>query len=131
MGNKIYASFDNSDNGVVKNKRGSTNVSFDGHALAPYDLFLGGYVTCLHSTFKGIANKKRIPFASVNYEVLGIKRDEVPTFLNEVITKVEFTGVEKDKEKGIEKSLRLAERYCSISATIKLIADMKFEIIFK
>jgi len=131
MANKIKVSFDKGLNGVLENKRGKTNISFDGSALAPYDLFLGGFASCLHATFKGIAEKKRILFESVSYEVVGIKREEVPTYLEEVIIKIEMTGVEKSKEKAIEKSMSLAERYCSISALINQVAEMKLEIIFK
>jgi len=131
MANKVKVSFDNGANGVLENKRGKTDISFDGKALAPYDLFLGGFASCLHATFKSIVEKKRIPFESASYTVVGIKREEVPTFLKEVIINIEMTGVEKSKEKSIIKSMALAERYCSISSLVDKVAEMKFEIVFK
>ena len=131
MAYNIKSIFRNENNGVIESKNGSTSVSFEGKSFSPYELFLGGYASCLHSTFKSIADKKRIPFEGVTYDVTGLKREEIPTLLKELTTVITFTGVAKDKEKAIEKSMSLAERYCSISAMIKMIADMKFEIIFK
>jgi len=127
----IKTAFGNENYGTVESKGGKTTVSFEGDALAPYELFLGGYASCLHSTFKGIANKKRIYFEGVSYDITGVKRTEIPTLLKEVTTIITFTGVDKNKEKAIEKSMTLAERYCSISALLNTIADMKYEIIFK
>ncbi len=127
----IESIFGNEDHGIIESQNGSTTVSFEGKGFSPYELFLGGYVSCLHSTFKSIADKKRISFEGVTYDVTGIKREEVPTLLKVLTTIITFTGVPKEKEKGIEKSMRLAERYCSISAMINMIAEMKYEIIFK
>ncbi len=133
MAYNIISIFGNKEHGIIKNKNGNTTVSFEGKSLSPYELFLGGYASCLHSTFKSIAEKKRIPFAGVTYDVTGLKREEIPTLLKELRTVITFKGVkkEKEKEKAIEKSMRLAERYCSISAMINMIAEMKFEIIFE
>ena len=127
----IKSSFDNGNNGIVESANGKAETSFEGKSLSPYELFLGGYSSCLHSTFKSIADKKRIVFSSVTYDVVGIKREEIPTLLKELNTVIIFTGVAKEKEKAIEKSMALAERYCSISAMINMIAEMKYEIIFK
>ena len=131
MAYNIKSIFGNENNGIIESKNSSTSVSFEGKSFSPYELFLGGYASCLHSTFKSIADKKRIPFEGVTYDVTGLKREEIPTLLKELTTVITFTGVAKDKEKAIEKSMSLAERYCSISAMIKMIAEMKFEIIFK
>ncbi len=131
MAYNIKSVYGNEDNGTVESKNGSTSVSFEGKSFSPYELFLGGYVSCLHSTFKSITDKKRIYFEGAAYDVTGVKREEIPTTLKELTTIVTFTGVEKDKEKAIEKSMTLAERYCSISAMINMVAEMKFEIIFK
>ena len=131
MAYNVKSIFGNEDNGIIESKNGTTTVSFEGKSFSPYELFLGGYTSCLHSTFKSITDKKRITFESAHYDVTGVKREEVPTLLKELITIITFTGVAKDKEKAIEKSMRLAERYCSISAMINMIAEMKYEIVFK
>ena len=131
MANQIKMSFDNSTNGIVESENGKTKVSFSGNGLAPYELFLGGYASCLHATFKGIATKKKATFESVEYDVIGVKRDLVPTMLETLTTVVTITGVEESKQKAIIKSMEMAERYCSISALISKVAEMKSEIIFK
>lgn len=131
MAYNIKSIFGNEDYGIIENKNGTVQVSFEGKSNSPYELFLGGYASCLHSTFKNIADKKRIPFEGVTYDVTGIKREEIPTMLKSLTTIVTFTGVPKEKEKAIEKSMALASRYCSISAMIKMIADMEYKIIFK
>ncbi len=131
MAYNITSTYGNENHGIVESKNAKTTVSFEGKSFSPYELFLGGYASCLHSTFKSITDKKRIHFEGVTYNVTGLKREEIPTLLKELKTIITFTGVEKDKEKAIEKSMTLAERYCSISAMINMVAEMKFEIIFE
>jgi len=131
MAYNIKSVYGNEDHGIVESKNGTTTVSFEGKSFSPYELFLGGYASCLHSTFKSIADKKRVYFEGVTYDVTGTKREEIPTLLKELVTIITFTGVEKEKEKAIIKSMTLAERYCSISAMINMIAEMKYEIVFK
>lgn len=131
MANQIKMSFDNGNDGLLESDNGKTEVSFRGNGLAPYELFLGGYASCLHATFKGIAAKKKVTFESATYDVVGVKRDLVPTMLETLTTVVTITGVEESKQKAIIKSMTMAERYCSISALISQVAEMKSEIIFK
>lgn len=131
MAYQIKASFDASNQGILESNGGKTAISFTNEGLAPYELLLGGFASCLHATFKSICSKKRLEFEHVDYNVVGVKREEIPTLLKEVTTVVTITGVNKDKEKAIQKAMEQAERYCSISATLKTIAEMKFEIIFK
>lgn len=131
MANKVNVSFDDSNQGILTSDGGSTKISFTNEGLAPYELFLGGFASCLHATFKGICGKKRLSFDSVTYDVVGTKREEVPTLLENVTTVITITGVLEEKQDAITKSMELAERYCSISATINMIAEMKFDIIFK
>jgi putative redox protein len=131
MANNIEVSFLDSTEGIVNNETMNTNVSFTGKGFAPYELFLGGFASCLHATFMGIANKRRLKYESVKYQVTGEKREEVPTLLKFVKTTITATGVaEKDQKKFI-KSMEQAEKYCSISATIKMIAETEFEINFE
>jgi len=131
MANEVKVSFDKNHNGLLQSAGAETKLSYRGDAFAPYELFLGGFASCLHATFLGIAKKKRLEFEEVNYEIYGTKRDEVPTLLNYLKTTVTFKGVAEGKQNAIIKSMELAEKYCSISATIAKIADMEFEYIFK
>jgi len=131
MANQIKLSFDNGNDGLLESKSGKTEVSYIGNGLEPYELFLGGFASCLHATFKGIVAKKKLTFESAIYDVIGVKRETVPTTLETLTSIVTITGVEEGKQKAIQKSMDMAERYCSISALISEVADMKFEIIFK
>lgn len=131
MANQIKLSFDNGSDGLLESKNGKAEVSYRGNGLEPYELFLGGFASCLHATFKGIVTKKKLTFESAVYDVVGVKREVVPTMLETLTTVVTITGVEESKQKAIQKSMDMAERYCSISALINQVAEMKFEIIFK
>jgi putative redox protein len=132
MANQINLSFDNGTEGTVSNKNTEIGVSFTGQSFAPYELFLGGYASCLHATFKGIMAKRRLDFETVTYDVIGHKREEVPTILNKLETTVTISGTDPNKEKQIRKSMETAERYCSISATINQIgAEMILNMVFK
>lgn len=131
MANEIKVTFDKNHNGNLKVENYETKLSFRGDGMAPYELFLGGFASCLHATFLGIATKKRLEFEDVTYDVYGTKREEVPTLLNYVKTTITFTGVEEKKQNAIIKSIELAEKYCSVSVTISKIAKMEFVYIFK
>lgn len=132
MANKINVSFDKNHDGVLKSENYETKLSYRGDGMAPYELFLGGFASCLHATFIGIMMKRKLTFESVDYEVIGHKREEVPTILNKVVTNVVITGANEAKQKAIIKSMEQAEKYCSISQTIfNLDAEMSFNIEFK
>ncbi len=131
MANQATISFNPNHEGVLNAENGATNVSFKGNGFQPYELLLGGYASCLHATFLGIAKKKRLAFGNVTYDVYATKREEVPTLLNYVKTTVTFDGVADDQRDKLIKSLELAEKYCSISAMIGAIAEMEYEYIFK
>jgi len=132
MANQVNVSFKTGETATLTsaNKNVSTTISFDGEEFAPYELFLGGYASCLHATFDAIIKKKRLTYDGCNYEVYATKREELPTLLNYVKTTITFTGVEESKQKTFIRSLEMAERYCSISAMINDIAKMEFEYIF-
>ncbi|QMS85598.1 OsmC family protein [Candidatus Xianfuyuplasma coldseepsis] len=131
MANQVQVLFQANHDGQLQTENSETNISFKGNGFAPYEMFLGGYASCLHATFLGIATKKRLTFDTVHYDVYATKREEVPTLLNYVKTTITFTGVTEKKQQAIIKSLELAERYCSISAMINNIATMEFDYIFK
>lgn len=132
MANKIGVTFNNKHEGLLKSESFETKLSYKGEGMAPYELFLGGFASCLHATFLGIMMKRKLTFEDVTYEVIGHKRDEVPTILNKVETSVVITGADEKKHKAIIKSMEQAEKYCSISETIKnLGAEMIFNIEFK
>lgn len=103
MANKINVSFDKNHDGVLKSENYETKLSYRGDGMAPYELFLGGFASCLHATFIGIMMKRKLTFESVDYEVIGHKREEVPTILNKVVTNVVITGANEAKQKAIIK----------------------------
>ena len=131
MANQVKLTFNKKHEGLLLSQTSKTNISFKGEGFEPYELFLGGYASCLHATFLGIARKKRIELDDVYYDVYATKREEVPTTLNYVKTTFIFIGVKEGKQKAVIKSMELAEKYCSISAMINMVATMEFEYVFK
>ncbi len=119
MANRVVLKFNEEDNGILKNDKFEAKLNFKGEGFAPYELFLGGFASCLHATFIGIMKKKRLSYKDVSYDVVGYKRDEVPTILNKLVVNIVITGADKTKEKQINKSFELAHKYCSISETIR------------
>ena len=117
--NNIKLQFDNGPEGLLESKNATTAVSYTGKGFAPYELFIGGYASCLHATFLAVVNKRQIAFEKIEYDVTSIKRDEVPTYIVKLITNVTIYGVDESKHKQIEKSMEQAEKYCSISYTIQ------------
>lgn len=132
MANNIKLTFGDYTEGVLETNNDQVKVSYTGQGMSPYELFLGGYASCLHATFMGIMRKRKLAYDKVTYDVVGHKREEVPTILNKVETNVVVYGANPDKQKAIIKSMEQAEKYCSISYTIaSLDAEMVFNIEFK
>jgi putative redox protein len=130
MAINVKTTFTSDTEGVVVSTSGQADISFTGKNLAPYEFFLGGYAGCLHATFKDILNKKKISFDEITYDITGVKREEIPTTLKEVTVLVSITGASKEKQKAIRKSMELAEKYCSISAMIQMIANIDIQLSF-
>lgn len=132
MANEIKLSFGPSTEGTLYNKNHEQPVSYTGKGFSPYELFLGGYSACLHATFAGIMHKRKLAYEKVDYNVIGYKREQVPTVLNKLVTDITIYGVEESNQKKVIKSMEQAEKYCSISYTIaNLDAKMEFNIEFK
>ena len=131
MANQVKVNYNSKNEGLVTVANYETKISYFGDGLAPYELFLSAFSSCLHATFLGIATKKRLTFDNVTYEVYAEKREEVPTLLKYVKTTITIEGVEEKKQNAFIKSMELAEKYCSISVTISKIATMEFVYNFK
>ncbi|AIO19554.1 hypothetical protein KQ51_01678 [Candidatus Izimaplasma bacterium HR1] len=132
MANNVNVSFNDKHEGILKVENYETKLSYKGEGMAPYELFLGGYASCLHATFIGIMRKRKLTFTEVTYDVNSYKRDEVPTIINKLVTNVVITGADEAKQKQIIKSMDQAEKYCSISYTIaNLDAETELNITFK
>jgi putative redox protein len=132
MANQIKLTFGNGTEGTLHNNDHELAVSYTGKGFAPYELFLGGFSACLHATFASIMFKRKLAFENVEYNVVGHKREEVPTVLNKLETNIIITGVEESKQAKVLKTMEQAEKYCSISHTIaNLDAEMIFNIEFK
>lgn len=132
MANTIKLTFGDSTEGLLQSKNYETKVSYTGQGMAPYELFLGGFASCLHATFMGIMRKRKLEYTKVEYNVVAHKREEVPTVINKLVTEITIYGTNPDKHKQISKSMGQAEKYCSISDTInRLGAEMTFNIEYK
>lgn len=131
MASAVNVTFNKEREGILKSENAETILSFSGKGFSPYELFLGGYASCLHATFLGIIMKRRINVTNVSYNVEAIKRDEAPTIITKLITNIVIEGSDPKKHEAIKKSMKQAETYCSISETIKrLDAEMIVNIEF-
>ena len=115
MANQIKLTFGDGTEGVLESANYETKVSYSGQGMAPYELFLGGFASCLHATFRGIMYKRQLAYEKVTYDVIANKREEVPTVINHVVTNIVIYGADESKHKAITKSMEQAEKYCSIS----------------
>ena len=124
----VQVKFNDEFKGELIGPRGTTQIGAEEGTVAPYDMLYGALASCLHATFMSIAKKKRIAYESVNYDVTGEKREEVPTILKWV--NVKMTIKNADKEVGLKKAAELAAEYCSIYHTLSQIAEMTLEVEF-
>ncbi|MBN2794705.1 MAG: OsmC family protein [Clostridia bacterium] len=125
---KVDVNFNDTFSGQLVGPRGQAEIGAKEGTVAPYDMLFGALASCLHATFMGIAQKKKISYESVHYEVTGEKREEVPTILKWV--NVKMTVKNAEKEAGLIKAAELASQYCSIYHTLSQIAEMKLDVEF-
>jgi putative redox protein len=125
---KINTPFKPDFTGELVTSRATVPIGAGEGRLSPYDMLLGALSSCLYATFLGIAEKKRISFESIDIEVTGEKRTEVPTTLE--WCKVVFKIKGAQKEKGLVQAGALAAEYCSIYQTLAHVADMSLDVEF-
>lgn len=94
----------------------------------PYDLLLGALGACYYSTFLDIAKKMRLEFEKAELQILGVKREEVPTTLKSV--EMVFTVFGAIGDKGFSRAAELAAKYCSVHETVARVAqiDLRLEL---
>ena len=131
MANNVKMVFDNKMHGIITGHHGSSQVGPSEGALAAYDMVLGGLGACLNHTFQSVLDKKQVKIHGVNYDITGVKREEVPATLKEVTVKATISGVENDTKDKVEKAFELATKYCSVYQTISHVADMQYSVEFK
>lgn len=131
MANEIKIVFDNQFHGILSGHHGSTTVGPAEGALAPYDMVLGGLGGCLNHTFQTVADKKRLKFQAIRYDIKGVKRTEVPTTLKTVTVNVVVSGADERDHDALTKAMDLATRYCSVYQTISQVASMDWHIRFE
>ena len=127
---QVKVNFDRAFKGTLLTDRGQVKLGAQEEGMSPYNLLLGALASCLYATFLEITEKKRITFDTVEIEVVGNKRDEVPTTLDHTHVMMKVVGAEEKDRKGIEKSLDLAAKYCSVYQTIAQVSEMKHEVIW-
>jgi len=123
----VKLEFDSNYQGQMEVKNGVIPIGKE--AFLPYNLLFGALGSCLYYTFMDIVIKKRLTFEKVNLEISGVKRQTVPTTLEEVNIKFIIKGASDQKQ--FEKSVKLAEEYCSIHATIAKVAKINVELSFE
>lgn len=131
MGSKQHVSIDFKEGfkGLGKTDKGfELRIGSDESSAAPYDLLFMALGSCLYSTFEDIAKKKKISYDNVKIEITGEKRDEVPATLK--TCHITFEVIKASNEKGLEKAMELAAKYCSIFQTISHVSEMTWEISF-
>ncbi len=126
---KINTLFKPEFSGELVTSRATVDIGPEEGQVFPYDMLLGALASCFYSTFLDIAEKKRIHYDSVDIEVTGEKRTEIPATLKWVNLKITIKNAEK--EKGLIQAAELAGQYCSIYQTLSHVAEMKTQVVFE
>ena len=128
MATQIQIAYNGQNEGTLN---ATDQVAVGATGLKPYEMVLGGLGACLNYTFQDVLDKMRTSVGGVDYDITGIKRDEVPTLLKEVIVNVTVSGVDESKQKKVEKAWHKATEYCSMYETLSRVATMKPSLTFK
>lgn len=133
MANKINIEFHKGFNGTASNEKGD-ELKISPDQWRPYELLFTALGSCMYSTFLDVINKKKLDYSAVTISIDGEKIDDIPSFLKTVDIIFTISGAEKENEKIVarfEKSLRLAEKYCSIYNTLNKIAELNSTVVFE
>lgn len=131
MGQEVNARihFQEGFKGKLILKEGEIGIGINDDEARPYDMLQGALAACLHSTFLDILEKKRLSVAFADYEVHGVKRDSIPSMLEEITIMVTLpTG---EHESSLRKSMELATKYCSVYSTLSHVASLHLDIKFR
>ncbi len=120
FGGKQFVGVDSSKHSVVV----STQDEENGIGVRPPDLFLISLATCSAIDVVNILQKKRQDLRGLEINVKGEQDDSPPWTFRRI--EVEFVVSGRDiQEKAVADAVRLSdEKYCSVSATVKGIAEV-------
>jgi putative redox protein len=116
-------------NGVLKLQEGEVAIGVQAHQARPYDLLQAALAACLHATFLDIITKKRLTIERCEYEISGVKQDEIPSVLRQVHVRVRMNRHEKEDQ--LIKAMELASKYCSVFNTLSQVANMTLDVVFE
>lgn len=94
----------------------------------PKPLMLTSLAGCTGMDVVSILGKMQMPYDRFEIEIDGDTTDEHPKVYKRIRVDYKFWGSELD-EKKIEKAVKLSqERYCGVSATLRELAEVDYEI---
>jgi putative redox protein len=94
----------------------------------PKSLLLGGLAGCTGMDVVSLLNKMRVPFSDFKIKVNGDVTDDHPRIFKKIHILYILTGKDIDKEK-VEKAVQLSqEKYCGVSAMLRCMTEITFEI---
>ncbi len=118
-----YVGVDGTGHGIVISSSGSDG----GIGVRPTDLLLLSLGSCTAYDIVNILSKKRQKLTSLEVRVTGKQREEMPWDFVEFHVRYTLQG-ENLSEKAVREAVELsAQKYCSISATLKCNAEIKYE----
>jgi putative redox protein len=118
--------FGSTFDGSLELKEGSVSIGVLPHQASPYKLLQAALISCLHSTFLDVIEKKRLNLESVTYHSSGFKREEIPSTIETLHLDVYVKGI--SNKLSVEKSFDLATKVCSVYNTISQVGTITYTI---
>lgn len=124
---KINVNFKSNFSGELCANSGNYQVGENG--IRPYEMLLGSLAGCLYATFLDVLDSKKLKIEQGSFEIIGEKREEIPTTLKTVniVFKVKCDEI---NQKQIRTSFEISKKYCSVYHTISKVADINTELIY-
>lgn len=96
---------------------------------APKPFVLSALAGCTGMDVVAILGKMQMPYDSFRIEVDGETTDEHPKVYKTIRLRYIFTGADLDESK-INKAVKLSQdKYCGVSAMLKQVAEVSYEVI--
>ncbi len=113
---------------IGKNPKGGTvqmGMLNEKPGVSPMELLLVGLAGCTGMDIADIMAKKRQSLKALKVKVRALKRQEYPTIFTQIEVTYLLWGDNLDS-KAVERAIQLSEeRYCSVSAMLRSVAEIK------
>ncbi|MBX6333437.1 MAG: OsmC family protein [Gemmatimonadaceae bacterium] len=129
--NRVVATW-RGDHRFDTGRPGGPVTRIDGDAVtgqSPVDALLSALATCTAVDVVDILKKRRTPAASLEVEVIGTRREEIPRRLTHVLLRYHITGRGIERDHALRAIELAVTKYCSVRDSLDPALPVEWELV--